>query len=283
MSKLRCVPKRSRRNDVDEHPHANPLQLNRSALLRSSRQLANSRDLPEKVSLRLRRAPQHRGAGRYIRNHAGLGTDLGSAPDPQMPRHGGLAADADKILQHRRARNAHLGDNDATAAEHNIVADLHQIIEPRARTDNGILRRSPIDRGVGPNLHVVFQNDPSKLWHRQRIPTRRRQNQILPARSARRGKYRRDPQAGRGSDSRGRQSGSLDPPPHRFRSPHRGRRGSPDQCGRRSRSHTRVRFPPTDRRWHPHPRPPTGGRRERSAVPDGTAPQPAPTRHRAPW
>ena len=79
----------------------------------------------------------------------------------------GLAADLDEILQNRRTRNAGLGNDDATSAKNNIVSDLHEIIETRTCADHRVLNRSSIDRRIGADLDVVFEDHPAELGSRQ--------------------------------------------------------------------------------------------------------------------
>ena len=90
------------------------------------------RHLAEELGAGLRRASQQDGARGSVRNDPSLGADLRAPADAQMPRHGRLAADLDEILEYRRAGDAYLSDDDAAAADADIVADLHQIIETRA-------------------------------------------------------------------------------------------------------------------------------------------------------
>ena len=52
-----------------------------------------------------------------------------------MPRHGSLAADLNEVLEDSGAGDAHLGDNDAAAAQPHVVSDLDQVIEARAGAD----------------------------------------------------------------------------------------------------------------------------------------------------
>src|ERR1700752_2263541 len=85
-----------------------------------------------------------------------------------MAIHGGLPPDLDEILKDGRTRNTDLGYDDATSAEDNVVSDLHKIIEARTGADHRILRRSSIDRRIGTNLHIVFENNPTKLGSRQK-------------------------------------------------------------------------------------------------------------------
>src|SRR5258708_38181402 len=85
-----------------------------------------------------------------------------------MSGHGGLTPDANEILKHCRTGNTNLGYDDATPAEDNIVADLHQIIETRTSTDHRVLCRPSINRSIGANLDIVFKNHPPKLGDSQK-------------------------------------------------------------------------------------------------------------------
>src|SRR5690349_9640843 len=81
-----------------------------------------------------------------------------------MTGHGRLATHLHEILQDRRTGNANLRHNHATAAELNIMADLHQVIDARAGTHDGVAGRSPVDRGVGADLHIIFHDHTAELW-----------------------------------------------------------------------------------------------------------------------
>src|SRR5262245_20656281 len=85
-----------------------------------------------------------------------------------MSIYGGLSPDLHEILKDSRARNTDLGYDDATSAEDNVVSNLHEIIETRTRADHRILRRTSIDRRIGTNLDIVFENNPAKLGSRQK-------------------------------------------------------------------------------------------------------------------
>src|ERR1700674_5163496 len=74
-----------------------------------------------------------------------------------MASHSCLAADADEILKDRRPGNAYLCHNDTAPAKEDVVPDLHQIIETRASADHRVSHRSPVNRRIGANLHIVFQ------------------------------------------------------------------------------------------------------------------------------
>src|SRR6476620_8970417 len=97
-------------------------------------------NLSEELSFWLRRASKHFSACSHVRNDAGLRTDLRILADPQMPSHGRLTPDANEILKHGRTRNTDLRDDNTTPAEDDIVADLDEVIEPRASADHRVPR-----------------------------------------------------------------------------------------------------------------------------------------------
>jgi hypothetical protein len=97
-------------------------------------------NLPEELFYWLRRASEHFSAWSNVRNDARLRTDFGMLADPQMASHGCLPPDPDEILEHRRTRNTDLRDYDTTPAEDDVVADLHEVIEPRTRADHRVSR-----------------------------------------------------------------------------------------------------------------------------------------------
>ena len=78
-----------------------------------------------------------------------------------MTGHAGLATDGDEIAQLGAPGNAHLRHDDATATEAYVVPDLHQIINPTAVTNDRILQRAAIDRGVGADLAAVADDHPT--------------------------------------------------------------------------------------------------------------------------
>ena len=55
-----------------------------------------------------------------------------------------------------------LGDQ-AAPPDHHVVRNLHQIVYFRTFADHGITQRTAINCGVGPDLHVVLDDDPPDL------------------------------------------------------------------------------------------------------------------------
>ena len=101
--------------------------------------------------------------GGDVADEPGLGADLGALAHAQVPGHRGLAADLDEVFQHGGARDADLGDDDAAAAEADVVADLHQVIEAGTGADDGVLHGAAVDGGVGADLDVVLDQHAAEL------------------------------------------------------------------------------------------------------------------------
>ena len=51
------------------------------------------------------------------------------------------------------------------AADHDVVGDLHQVVDLGALADHRVRQRAPVDRGVGADLHVVADDDAADLGH----------------------------------------------------------------------------------------------------------------------
>ena len=116
---------------------------------------------------RHRRCSAHRGPGGNVANDSGLGADAGAFADPQVTAQPTLAPDHDMIPEAGAARDSHLGDNDASASETDVVPDLHQIINPAAVADHGIGSGTAVDGGIGADLHVVADDHPAELGNRE--------------------------------------------------------------------------------------------------------------------
>ena len=63
------------------------------------------------------------------------------------------------------AGNAGLRDDDAMAADDDIMADLNQIVDLGAFADNGVAIGAAIDGGAGADLDIVLQNHAADLRH----------------------------------------------------------------------------------------------------------------------
>jgi len=80
-----------------------------------------------------------------------------------MASESGLSSDHDKIADLCAAGNPDLSGQDAAPAENDIVPDLHQIIDHRARTDHGVVSRPAVDRRVGADIHIIADDHPPEL------------------------------------------------------------------------------------------------------------------------
>ena len=149
--------------------------------------------LPEELVPRLGRAADQGGARRHVRHHARLGAEPGSLPDADMPGDGRLPADLDEVLEHRRARDAHLRHDDAAPAEADVVPG----------SGRGY-------RGANPHRSPCRRSSPGRWWCWRRPPHRRPRPRVrgggptgsrpwcarsrsLPARCARPGRQTRAP------------------------------------------------------------------------------------------
>ena len=61
-------------------------------------------------------------------------------------------------------------DDHAVPADHDVVPDLHEIINFGAFADDRILKSPPVDRGVGADLDIVLDDDPADLRHLEVAP-----------------------------------------------------------------------------------------------------------------
>ena len=127
--------------------------------------LFQRRDLAEPLPHGPRRNAAPAGARRNIAVDAAGGRDLSAHADPDMALHGHLAADGHVILDRRRAGDADLGHDHAMAADHDVMGDLHEVIDLGALADHRIAAGAPVDRGVRADLHIVLDDDAPDLRH----------------------------------------------------------------------------------------------------------------------
>src|SRR5437588_5751059 len=85
-----------------------------------------------------------------------------------MPAQANLPARHYRIAQLGAARYADQASQNRPAAEHDIVPDLHQIIDHRAGSDHGVVSRAAIDRRIGADIDVIADDDPPELRHLDR-------------------------------------------------------------------------------------------------------------------
>jgi len=63
------------------------------------------------------------------------------------------------------AGDADLSRNQTGPPDGDVVGDLHEIVDLRAGPDSGLAQKGPVDTRVGPDFHVVLDDDPSELGH----------------------------------------------------------------------------------------------------------------------
>ena len=82
-----------------------------------------------------------------------------------MAGDGRLAAHLDEVLQHRGAGDADLGHDHAAAAELHVVGDVHQVIQPAAVADHGVVQAAPVDGAAGADLDVRADHHAAEMGH----------------------------------------------------------------------------------------------------------------------
>src|SRR5579875_413823 len=109
--------------------------------------------------------PEHRLARGHVTHDSGLGADLGARADIEMTDETALTADHHEVAQPGAAGNSCLRDEHALAPDPDVVPDLHEIINHRARADDGVGAGAAVDGGVGADLDVVADDHPAELRH----------------------------------------------------------------------------------------------------------------------
>ena len=80
-------------------------------------------------------------------------------PDAQVAGHTRLTAHHDVVFYDRAAGNPDLRGQQHPLPDRHAVGDLHQVVDLRAGADARLADGGPIDRRVGPDLDVVFDDD----------------------------------------------------------------------------------------------------------------------------
>src|SRR5713101_5358460 len=118
---------------------------------------------PDSRGLRRNSAPA-RARRHVVIDDAGCG-NLRALPDPDVIVDAYPRPEHDEIADRHAPRDAGLGHQDAMAADHDIVADLNQIVDFGALADDRIAIGAAVDRGPRPDLDVVLQDDAADLRH----------------------------------------------------------------------------------------------------------------------
>src|SRR6516225_456259 len=102
---------------------------------------------------------------RSVAHHARLRTDSGLVAELQMSRNPRLRGHDAIVSQVRAAGEADLSHDDAVPPNHNVVRDVHEVVDLGALADDGGAERAAVDRSVGPDLHIVVNNYIAHLQH----------------------------------------------------------------------------------------------------------------------
>src|ERR1700727_36643 len=163
------LPDISRVPADDHNRHMRQLS---GSLLPSSR-LSQPRQVPKVLLQRTRRsAPKHlpRTAHLLPAQDAGPAAKYHSSPDGRMLSNADLPTKNRPILHYARSRNSCLRRDDDVSANHAVVPDVHKVVDLRPLADARLAYRSPVNRRIRANLHVVLDNKTPFL----------RKDQILP-------------------------------------------------------------------------------------------------------
>src|SRR5262249_46263286 len=110
-------------------------------------------------------------AGRHVGDDAAAGAEFRAAADREMVRDPDLAAQHSVVSDLDAAGNPGLRDDEAMAPDRAVVADLDQIIDLGALSNDGVAAATPVDRGIGADLDVVLDDHPPRLRNLDRAFT----------------------------------------------------------------------------------------------------------------
>ena len=74
-----------------------------------------------------------------------------------------VPCDIDAIAERSAPCNTDLCGETAVLSDHNVVRDLDKIIQLRATFDERFRKRRPINRRIGTNFDIIFNNDSADL------------------------------------------------------------------------------------------------------------------------
>ena len=125
--------------------------------------LRQSHGGPEPLFVRQCRNPRENLAGRDAVVDSRLGPDHRACADFQMSGHPDLSPQGNEVAKLGASRDSDLRDDDAVFTHETVVGDLHQIVDLGPSPDDGGAQGGPVDGGVGPDLHVILDDDDPHL------------------------------------------------------------------------------------------------------------------------
>src|SRR5215471_8183944 len=102
-------------------------------------------------------------AGGHVLVDARLRAEHRAVADREVVRKADLTSGDDAAAEPARAGDADLCHDDRVLADLDVVADLHEVVDLRAAADDGPAQHGAVDRGVGADVHVVFDHDDADL------------------------------------------------------------------------------------------------------------------------
>ena len=107
-------------------------------------------------------AGKHRARGHRLGN-AGLWPDDGAVADLDVIDHADLPGQSDVFAEPSAAGDSRLGCDHGMLTDDHIVGDLYQVVDLGSSLNDGFAQRRSIDRGIGADLHVIFDDDDADL------------------------------------------------------------------------------------------------------------------------
>src|SRR5207245_5790988 len=98
-----------------------------------------------------------------VLGNATLGTDGGVIANLDMSNDTSLTANQDTLTNPHTAGNSGLRCDDGILADHNVVRDLHEIVDLCSLLDPGSAKTGAIDSRVGADLDIIVDLYNSKL------------------------------------------------------------------------------------------------------------------------
>src|SRR5574344_2003126 len=89
------------------------------------------------------------------------------------PTNGAMRADTST------AGNAGVAGNDRLLSHWNVMGNLHQVVDLHSIADDGIVQCSPVDTGVGTDLHVVADAHGAQLGDLEPLTSLRRKTETV--------------------------------------------------------------------------------------------------------
>src|SRR5262249_17911402 len=100
---------------------------------------------------------------RDVVHEASLRAENDARPDRKVVRHSGLPGHDHTVPDRRAPRYADLPGQEAVTSDRDVVRDLDQIVDLGSLADDGGADRAAVDRGIGPDLHIVLDDHPANL------------------------------------------------------------------------------------------------------------------------